>query len=97
MFLIYSNSIVDNISLPIRLFADNCLLYRAFQSETDTADLQSDFNTLANWSHVRQMELNIDKRIVINYTRADTVISNTYVLQGQTLQCKPVNFRINFK
>ena len=28
MFLIYINDIVDNISSPIRLFADNCLLYR---------------------------------------------------------------------
>ena len=88
MFLIYINDIVDNISSPIRLFADDCLLYRVIQSETDTADLQSDLDTLAHWSHIWQMEFNISKCIVINCTRAHTVISNTYVLQGQTLQSK---------
>ena len=41
-----------------------------------------------NWSHIWQMEFNISKCIVINCTRAHTVISNTYVLQGQTLQSK---------
>ena len=88
MFLIYINDIVDNISSPIRLFADDCLLYRVIQSETDTADFQSDLDTLAHWSHIWQMEFNISKCIVINCTRAHTVISNTYVLQGQTLQSK---------
>ena len=47
MFLIY-NDIVDNIPSPICLFADDCLLYRVIQSETDTADLQSDLDTLAH-------------------------------------------------
>ena len=82
------NDIVDNISSPIRLFADDWLLYRAIQSQTDTADLQSDLDTLAHWSHIWQMEFNISKCIVINCTRAHTVISNTYILQGQTLQSK---------
>ena len=86
--IMFINDIVDNISSPIRLFADDCLLYRVIQFETDTVDLQSDLDTLAHWSHMWQMELNISKCIVINCTRAHTVISNTYVLQGQTLQCK---------
>ena len=34
------------------------------------------------------MEFNISKCIVIYCTRAHTVISNTYILQGQTLQSK---------
>ena len=59
MFLICNNDVVDNVSSPIRLFTDDCLLYRVIQSETDTADLQSDLNTLAHWSHVWQMEFNI--------------------------------------
>ena len=61
MFLIYINDIVDYISSPIRLFADDCLLHRIIQSETNTADLQSDLNTLAHWSQIWQMEFNISK------------------------------------
>ena len=30
---------------------------------TDIANLQSDLNTLAHWSHIWQMEFNIDKCI----------------------------------
>ena len=63
-------------------------MYRVIQSEIDTVDLQSDLDTLAHWSHIWQMEFNISKYIVINCTRAHTIISNAYVLQGQTLQSK---------
>ena len=55
------------------LFADNCLLYRIIQSERDIATLQSDFNSLAQWSHIWQMNFNIGKCIVIKCSRDQTI------------------------
>ena len=34
MFLIYINNITENISSQLRLFADDCLLYRAIKTES---------------------------------------------------------------
>ena len=51
MFLIYINDIADNISSEthIRLFADDCVLYRPIQSSSDTDTLQMDLNSLTDW------------------------------------------------
>ena len=35
MFLLYINDITTNISSPLRLFADDCLLYNAINSKED--------------------------------------------------------------
>ena len=50
MFLIYINNIADNMdgATNIRLFADDCLLYRIIRSSDDTDSLQNDLNSLTN-------------------------------------------------
>jgi len=40
MFLLYINDIADGLSSSLRLFADDCLLYRAINSEKDAIQLQ---------------------------------------------------------
>ena len=52
MFLIYINDIVENISSQIKLFADDCLLYRVIKTEQDTVSLQRDLDTLSHWALV---------------------------------------------
>lgn len=37
----------DDIARNIRLFADNCVLYRAVNKTSETKDLQDDLSTLA--------------------------------------------------
>ena len=49
-FLIYINDIVENITSKLRLFADDCLLYRVITSEQDTTALQKDLYILAQWA-----------------------------------------------
>ena len=60
MILIYINDIADQIhkGTTIRLFADDCLLYRVIQSTDDTAILQPDLNSVVNWSNKWQMSFN---------------------------------------
>ena len=47
MFLIYINDISEQVSSPLRLFADDCLLYRVIHTETDAQQLQSDLDYLS--------------------------------------------------
>ena len=46
MLLLYLNDISAGISLTIRLFADDCVLYRAIKTTEDHVQLQQDMKTL---------------------------------------------------
>jgi len=50
MFLLYINDISTGIGSSIRLFADNCVLYRVIKSTKDHNHLQQDLNTLVEWT-----------------------------------------------
>ena len=47
LFLIFIND--DNIRSSVRLFADDCVLYRNIKSPLDCHILQVDLNSLAKW------------------------------------------------
>ena len=46
MFLLYINDIATGISSPLRLFVDDCLLYRTIKSIEDSIILQKDLELL---------------------------------------------------
>ena len=85
LFLIYINDIVENISSKIRLFADDCLLYRIITSVHDTTALQKDLDTLTQWASKWQMRYNIDKCSVMRCTRSLHPIVANYSLCGINL------------
>jgi len=70
MFLLYINDITTNITSSIRLFADDCVLYRVIHSEKDHHLLQLDLNRITQWTKQWQMSLNIDKCVVLTCSRS---------------------------
>jgi len=58
LFLLYVNDITNNISSEIRLFADDCILYRQISTPVDCASLQQHITRLHNWSLTLQMVFN---------------------------------------
>ena len=50
MCLLYINDIAKNISSTIKLFADDCLLFREINTMKDTKVLQKDLKKLNNWT-----------------------------------------------
>ena len=46
MFLIFINDIAENTQSQVRLFADDCLLYRKISDSSDSEILQSDLDRL---------------------------------------------------
>ena len=68
MFLLYINDIATGISSPLRLFADDCLLYRTINSIEDSLILQKDLELLSQWATVWQMKFNVSKCTVIRCT-----------------------------
>ena len=61
MFLIYINDIRSGVSSNLRLFADDCILYRVIEYDHDLNSLQSDLDLIVKWTQLWQMSLNIRK------------------------------------
>ena len=85
MFLLYINDITRSISSPLRLFADDCLLYRVIDSQHDASILQQDLDRLSEWVHIWQLRFNVSKCVVIRGTRSQSPIIHNYELNNHTL------------
>jgi len=62
LFLIYINDMVDNITCPLKLFADDTLLYvTADDSQAATSDLNRNLEKLQEWSNQWLVNFNANK------------------------------------
>ena len=91
MFLLYINDIGKNINHShIRLFADDCLLYREISSDKeiqiqDEIKLQRDLTSLQGWSQTWQMLFNVQKCFTLSVTKRGQQLNKRYSLKGHTL------------
>ena len=60
----------EGISSPIRLFADNTVIYRQINSAADHTILQQDLHKLARWEAEYSMEFHPEKCNVLRVTRS---------------------------
>ena len=61
LFLLFINDLPDNIRSSVRLFADDCVLYRNIHSLQDCLTLQEDLTSLGQWEAHWQMKFNVAK------------------------------------
>jgi len=54
----------------MRLFADDCVIYRKITDSRDIEKLQKDLNSLAEWAVENEMKLNPDKSKAVSFTKA---------------------------
>ena len=82
LFLIYINDLPNNIHSTVRLFADDCVLYREINNQLDSQELQKDLDELTKWEHDWQMHFNPEKCFVMkernikqfNFTLGNTIL-----------------------
>lgn len=86
LFLYYINDLPDKLSSPVRLFADDAIIYLAIKGRQDTLELQEDLNRLAEWSSEWMMELNTDKCKAITVSRKKSQIRHQYILNNTPLE-----------
>ena len=83
LFLIFINDLTDNIKSSVRLFANDCVLYRKIHSLQDCLILQED----ALWESDWQMKFNVARchsmRVTRNYSHKQ--ILRDYTLHQQAL------------
>jgi len=56
--------------LSIKLFADNCIIYRKITNKNDIGKLQTDLDALGEWAVETGMKINPSKSKAIRFTRA---------------------------
>ena len=69
LFLLFINDLPDNIRSSVRLFADDCVLYRNIHSLQDCLTLQEDLTSLGQWEADWQMKFNVAKCHSMRVTR----------------------------
>ena len=69
LFLLFINDLHEHVSCSVRLFADDCLLYRITNNANDSNELQKDLSNLEKWEMDWQMKFNPEKCYVINISK----------------------------
>jgi len=69
-FLVYVNDIWRNITSSIRLFVDDCKIYRKITNRNDIEKLQKDLDTLGEWAEENRMKINPGKGKAIRFMTA---------------------------
>ena len=87
MFLLYVNDIGEGVNSEIKIFADDCLLYRTIESESDTKQLREDLSKMTECSKKWLLRLNAKKCYVMRFKRSrlNIVFINNYNNDGSTL------------
>ena len=66
LFLVHINDLPDSVSSNVRLFADDCLLYREIKSRNDQEILQKDLQSLEIWAETWGMRFNAKKCYILS-------------------------------
>ena len=70
LFLVYVNDIWRNTESNIRLFTDDCIIYRKIKDSSDIDKLQTDPNRLGEWAVENEMRINSGKSNAVIFTKA---------------------------
>ena len=79
LFLLYINDITEGINSQMKLFADDCLIYRVIHNTEDHQALQRDLTTLSKWADKWQMAFNISKCKIMQVSNHHSKSLFTYV------------------
>ena len=88
LFLCHINDLPLAVDSTVRLFADDCLLYRDIKSFDDHVKLQSDLDKLEQWSVKWGMRFNAKKCYILSIRQSSSFF---YQLDNSILKQVPHN------
>ena len=89
VFILYINDISAHTSSSIRLFADDCVLYRVNTGVNDAVELQEDLTQMCAWAKSWHMVFNASKCSMLTITKKASPLKSDYTIGGQ--QVKHIN------
>lgn len=75
-----------HVSSHIRMFADDCVLYRKITNPSDQTALQNDLHRVQQWCDLWLMELNPFKCKLVSFQRQHNPLHFSYVIANSTLE-----------
>ena len=88
LFLCHINDLPTSVKSQVRLFADDCLLYRKIQTFNDHILLQKDLTQLGKWANTWGMNFNTNKCHIISINNKTKFF---YSLNNETLEYVTTN------
>ena len=88
LFLIFINDLPEHIQSNVRLFADDCIVYREINSKADCEILQEDLHALERWDSTWAMEFHPSNCSVMGVATSRDPIMLYYKLKGHQLQAR---------
>ena len=85
LFLLHINDLPSIVSSKVRLFADDCLIYRQIKSNNDQIELQRELNLLESSGAKWGMRFNAAKCNIMRVSRMRLPFLYLYKLSGQVL------------
>ena len=91
LFLCYINDLpsVLDPDTQVRLFADDCLVYRSIRSFQDQVILQKDFESLYKWGLKWGLRFNVLKCNTLHHCRSSSKPVRFYSMGGEVIASKP--------
>lgn len=86
LFLCHINDLPKSVTSQVRLFADDCLLYRTVKSLDDHLKLQQDLDSLQKWAQTWGMKFNEAKCYIMSIHRKKQPSNYNYLLNNQILE-----------
>jgi hypothetical protein len=88
LFLLFINDLPECISneSTVRLFADDCIMYRKIKTFQDQIDFQRDLDKLKEWADKWGMKFNASKCEVMRIDHSQTTLHMYYNINGQVLK-----------
>ena len=86
LFLAFINDLPKAVSSRVRLFANDCVLYRKVETNADCHALQEDLRSLEEWERQWCMSFNAAKCSSIAITRKQKKVLHQYSLHNQILE-----------
>ena len=83
LFLCHINDLPEAVKSQVRLFADDCLLYRSVKNQSDYITLQNDLQKLEEWGNTWGMRFNASKCYIMSI---NTKTPYFYQLSNQVLK-----------
>lgn len=84
-FLVFINDLPQNLTSSVKLFADDCIVFRKVSGPEDAGMLQKDLDVLTAWQSKWQMAFNAQKCYVLRVTHSKSPKKFIYTLNNTEL------------
>lgn len=84
-FVAFINDLIDNLDCNCLLYADDLKIYSVITSVEDAIKLQRDLDSVNDWCTLNRMFLNVNKCVVITFTKNIHKITFDYTIKNNVL------------